>query len=129
MSETMVERVARAIYDAAAKHEGTGKTWDDLLALIGKNDRRFAKEAYECVLAEARAAIEAMREPTPAMIRARWPTYHPWGQNAPPPEERQGMFDEMAEKTTVIWRTMLDAALAPASPTPLDTPPSQVSDQ
>jgi hypothetical protein len=61
----------------------------------------------------ARAAIEAMKVPTPAMLLARWPSYHPWGVNAPLPEDRASMYAEMVEKTTALWETMISAALTP----------------
>ncbi len=96
----MIETVAKAIYEG---RNGAGcKPWSRLPS--------GHKAPY---LGDAMIALEAMREPTPEMIRARWQSYHPWGQNAPPPEDRQAMFDEMAEKTTTLWATMIDAALNP----------------
>ncbi len=70
MSE-MVERIARAIHDAA--HKGLDFDWP-----------------REMRIAQARAAIEAMRQPTDEMLYSgRWPN------------------DVMGEN----WQAMIDAAL------------------
>lgn len=82
MSE-MVERVARAICKARFSNGGNADDdgWDDA-------PEKF-KDEY---LAEARAVIEAMREPTNAMMLAAHQLEHP-------------VFDD-------IWETMIDAALS-----------------
>lgn len=84
----MVERVARAIevHTAGAKWTPEGL---------------------------ARAAIEAMREPTQSMVTACWPLHHPWGEHAPDPSERTLMFDDMAADVAADWQAMIDAALKP----------------
>jgi hypothetical protein len=46
-------------------------------------------------------------ELTDEMILARWPSYHPWGQNAPPPEDRPSMYAEMVEKTKALWAILI----------------------
>jgi hypothetical protein len=63
MSE-MIERVARAIYETWAQRTGLGESWDEIVRL----NHSFVGLAH----AEARAAIEAMREPTAAMIDAAY---------------------------------------------------------
>ena len=61
--ETMVERVAMAIYVKAGAHEVYPSTEADWL----KNPEDPSLDTYR---EQARAAIEAMREPTAAMDRA-----------------------------------------------------------
>lgn len=75
MSE-MVERVARAMFEA-----DRGGSWDDV--------RENSKAMWRSF---ARAAIEAMREPTEAMINVGW----------------RSMNDER-----LPWEVMIDAALKP----------------
>lgn len=80
MSE-MVERVARAIAEA-------GRESDVLFYPVGKRAEQYA--------AIARAAIEAMREPTAEMVES--------GLKKP-----QGMTDWPAA-LGVAWRAMIDVA-------------------
>lgn len=75
--ETMVERVARAIHDAS--HKELGFSW-----------------AKEMRMAQARAAIEAMREPTGEMLEAGWERARPY----------LGL-----ETTKQTYRAMINAAL------------------
>lgn len=56
MAESMIERVARAMFDATNEHD---ETWDT-----------EAQEIKTTYLIMARAAIEAMREPTDVMVDA-----------------------------------------------------------
>jgi NTP pyrophosphatase (non-canonical NTP hydrolase) len=57
-------------------------------------------------------------EPTPEMLLARWPSYHPWGVNAPPPEDRPEMYAEMVEKTKALWATLLASRPSIGEPVP-----------
>ena len=92
----VVERVARAICRAM---------WGDDCPLM--TAAAFEEEHWSQTLAEARAAIAAMREPTEAMVAAAThgppsgPVLHPASVRAP----------------RAVWRAMVDAALAqpPAS--------------
>lgn len=78
---TMIERVARAIYES---WNGRGCTpWSRLTAAH--------KAPY---LSDARTAIKAMREPSDLMGNGLPPDYHPGTHSA-----------------TQIWRAMIDAAL------------------
>lgn len=86
--EIMIERVARAIYTHSASH---GFTWETTAPAIRQNCR-----------GEARAAIEAMREPTKAMVDDAW-------SNSP------GEDGPMVLR--IAWGNMIDAALQ------LDTEP------
>jgi hypothetical protein len=112
----MVEIVARAIA------KGLGYDWDTLYAgktewVADRGSRHDINTPYKPDFTDAaRAAIEAMRTPSDAMLLARWPSYHPWGENAPPPEDRPSMYAEMVEKTTALWGTMIDTALSAHNP-------------
>ncbi len=77
MTETMIERVARAINAEAEGPDGRG--WNDEDLRTKANCR-----------AEARAAIEAMREPTEEMLRSVLLSREIAGQ---------------------VWQAMIDAAL------------------
>lgn len=79
MSESMVERVARAIA-ASRGHKGNG----------------ISPAFYR----DARAAIEAMREPSTSMQNAGWREI-----------DRQGFATEDTE-VAPIFRAMIDAALS-----------------
>lgn len=92
MSESMVERVARAIQ--TVRERDGGPAYD---AFDGIYDRRTADRLRESLNEEARAAIEAMREPTDLMGLGLPSDYKPGSHSA-----------------TQIWRSMIDAALAPA---------------
>lgn len=96
---TMIERVARAIcqanqMDPDSKSHINGNAWH-----------------WEDYAKDARAAIEAMRDPTEAMKVACWPNHHPWGKNAPDPTERPEMVRQMDADVTADWQAMIDAAL------------------
>lgn len=88
MAETgMVERVARAAFkEAASKKHGfwyEGLEWDDLPGLQAS------------FMHIARAAIEAMREPTPQMV-----------------SEISETFDLAEQAVVLFWRQGIDAALS-----------------
>lgn len=114
----MVERVRDAVVASlkAQAEENDSRYVGEMTA-----QGRVQLDGYFSAEAVARAAIEALREPTPEMVRARWPSYHPWGDNAPPPEDRASMYDEMVEKTNALWATMIDAALTSHTDTPKET--------
>jgi len=85
----MIERVARALWDAQATRPDT---WDSLhpSKQAGMRDR-------------ASAAIEAMREPTEAM-------WHEAGQR---------LRHETTSTTGSLWKALIDAALTePEAPSP-----------
>lgn len=95
MSE-MVERVALAIYVAEI---GGPEGWNHPRVEAGK-ERWFAK---------ARAAIEAMREPTQQM---RLAGIAEWSRSDPTPEHESTLV------FNAIWRAMTDAALDSEKVTP-----------
>lgn len=87
MSE-MVERVARAICARTCRLRGIrGKSCPDNSPCGATRNQLILTDLWP----EARAAIEAMREPTDGMMDAGW------GQRG--------------ERAKDIWRTMIDAAL------------------
>jgi hypothetical protein len=91
-----VEEVARAIY---VGRNGCGcKAWAHL-----------PKTHQEPYLSDARAAIEAMREPTPEMVRAIRPQeytiehYHGSGHHR--------SFPTLGSGPVQVWQDMIDASL------------------
>ena len=102
MEDTMIERVARAI----SGH--FGPVFDDL-----PKDRKAQRlsirqgDAYcdtqDDMLEAARAAIEAMREPTERMVQAGWAT--------------NGYRGDM---TKAEWSAMIDVALGAETASPAD---------
>lgn len=101
MSESMVERVKLASFqcwrkrmDELGHHMDRGRTLEDMNA----SEREFAEML-------ARAAIEAMREPTEAMVEAEGDVLR---------GELGGLHDSAywsEHWPANIWRTMIDAAL------------------
>ncbi len=67
---TMIERVARAIYETWKAAGSTTVTWEELLQMQEEDGYLAANKMYALALAEARAALEAMKEPTEAMEEA-----------------------------------------------------------
>lgn len=90
MSSEMVERVARAIAWAELP---------DYAKAVTTQDGMYVDPSYSLI---ARAAIEAMREPTDEMLIAGTPWYHDNWRKA-----------HVREDTSMeaIWQAMLDAAL------------------
>jgi hypothetical protein len=88
MSE-MVERVAQAIYEKWAANRSVPETW----AEVSRLGHSIAREARD----EARAAIEAMREPTVEMLVAA--------------QEDWMCVRAAEERGDFIWRAMINTAL------------------
>ena len=82
----MVEKVAKSVYE---KRNGPG-------CLPWAHQTKGHRDPY---LADARAALEAMREPTGAMIEA--------GMHKPFPGEAPRLDDDTCLET---WQAMIDAA-------------------
>lgn len=89
MENEMVERVAKAIRDA-------------------NSDTPVGSTFTELSEAMARAAIEAMREPTPGITRA-WLDFY--GVSGEP--------ETLIKRARYIWQDMIRAALSP-SPQPVE---------
>lgn len=83
MSE-MIERLARALHGCVMQQDADQAPWEKLSQPVKQ----------ECLLM-ARAAIEAMREPTNAMIEAADGEYRD--------DDRRALVGE--------WQTMIDVAL------------------
>lgn len=89
--ETMVERVAKALFDAVQpNYAGAEISWDTSNEEWGDEDREGFRQS-------ARAAIEALREPTPAMTT--------------PHLGHHGFAEYGDVEAAAIWREMIDAAL------------------
>lgn len=95
MSESMVERVARALWDHMQKDwpSRIQESWDaeDALGRVVSE----LKKNYQRDL--ARAAIEAMREPTKEMISAVY----------------LGSLAQLETSAEDVWHSMISAALHP----------------
>jgi len=90
MSE-MIERVAEAIYLAHIKnYAGLAKQPEGKWEQLADWQKDYGR-------AQARAAIEAMREPTDAMIEAGW-------------QDGMAGFGE-GEECEPVWHAMIDEAL------------------
>lgn len=96
----MVERVAKSIYETWANIEGSDVTWEELAERNAMDGYPNAKKWYAMAHLEARAAIQAMCEPTEAM-------------NANMVEALNDYADPWA-----VWQAGLAAALLPAPPKP-----------
>lgn len=94
MSESMIEKVARALYAKLA----TDPDWDDApltpAQRVTEDDDLSQQECMEL----ARAAIEALREPTDAILEVGYPEY--------------GLGDpDVVRELKAHWRAQIDAAL------------------
>lgn len=101
---TKLEEVARAI--ARVDEQNGGPPYEL---------RIQDKHAKAALFDEARAAIEALREPSPAMLEAAVPTpEHLIAERADPEYERAmraaAKFDQMVAAQN--WRKLIDATLA-----------------
>jgi hypothetical protein len=96
MSE-MIERVSRAIYS-----DDDPEAWDEALRMAAKYPETMAhyQQDIDETRAKARRAIEAMRDPTAAMIEAE--------------PDGDGEFDKTnsVAHAKAFWQAMIDEALA-----------------
>lgn len=94
-SETMLERVARALCRCECEPPGIGySVWDDSLSEIDRDKYR----------AQARAALEAMLEPEMDAIEAM--------QKVVNLDEEAGRFEFLSRyEITAIWQTGIGKAL------------------
>lgn len=102
---TMVERVSKAQTEEVSRYIVAGADDHGYRVYDRSKDgeQRFAGTRSECLewvsRAAARAAIDAMREPSEAMITAGW-------------------IDKEDVNPDEIWGAMIDAALSESTPTP-----------
>lgn len=100
MTQSMTERVARALseeYGIPPDH-----IWNRIVEKPGETPVVFGQPAWQRFVKDARVAIEAMREPTKAMIEAGW-------------------ADALAEDAGATWKSMIDAALSEKPLAPCST--------
>ncbi|WAJ27122.1 hypothetical protein [Antarcticirhabdus aurantiaca] len=94
---TMVEQAAKAIYSAWAAENEVTHTWDELTEAVAVSPADAAPtlhRMHRLAFAEARAALEAVREPTDFVLAAAHRNNHP--------------------RDIETWQTMIDAALSEA---------------
>lgn len=91
MTEPMIERVARAMY---ADTNGRADKW--------REEEPLTKDVYR---SNARAAIEAMREPTEAMTFKGMYKFAEAYENSNPRGVGQCEIDQ-------VWQAMIEAALS-----------------
>lgn len=104
MSE-MIETVAKAIYEAKRLIEGVDSTWDEVKERASRPDGyAYAKLSYAASTNAARAVIEAMMEPTEAMVNAAWPL----------PNFDGPIMDHRKSDLKDYWQAMLSEALSPS---------------
>lgn len=108
----MIERVAKAIYEAKRLIEGVDSTWDEVKDRAARPDGyAYAKLSYAASTNAARAAIEAMMDdPTVNMIDAAcaaWANLHP-GYPGEKPEPTAG------DVVVAVYRAILSEALSPS---------------
>lgn len=106
MAETsMVEKVARAIWRAREKQ------FPERVRRPKPDTFDNASGAWDMVLEQARAAIEAMREPTEEMIEANWSSIQSVDQELRMRVSLMSSKDAHQIKAKCRWRAMIDAAL------------------
>lgn len=105
----MIERVAKAIYEA-------DDPWSSAFEWPVMGSERQSADEYRRI---AKAAIEAMREPTETMLDAGYVSQLP--DNWPNPWPADGNGAELTSeyvRAHTAYRAMIDAALAPPSVSP-----------
>lgn len=105
MSE-MIERVARKLQEMGAVFPASPMTFEQtqMAALPGGNWRRYESPA--------RALIEAVREPTEAMVQVYHSRCHIGGDLTEQGDEPGGYpFDAISPLVIATWRAMIDEAL------------------
>jgi hypothetical protein len=114
MSESIVERVARAIYAEWASLRTTSAAWEE-----------HSEKHRDAWRKEARAAIAAMREPTLEMVEAYKQGLRILIRSVPEnerierwkaPRKGLGYLIPDDEKCCARWQAMIDAALAGKEP-------------
>lgn len=101
---TMIEKVARAIHEKWRTLGSGEPPWDQ----YGQAGKAFRHE-------QARAAIEAMREPTMDVlkaVRAAAVVGVPMGRVQPPFCNEASRISEDEDMMLIGWKTVIDAALS-----------------
>lgn len=97
---TMIERVARSIFETWAAEQKSKTTWEELLRMRDADGYQNAKGVYRLAIKEARAAIESMREPMNEMTVV--------GREEA--DKRDAVLGN--GEIAIIWRAMISAALS-----------------
>lgn len=108
----MVERVARALYAREAERSANVTKFVRNFNADARDDMEPFEECAETWLGDARAAIDAMREPTPEIVAAFWRVKNGWHFHDDPPPTDTSDY--------AAWRAAIDAALLPAPPVEKD---------
>lgn len=101
-----VEEVAKAIFEAWAKEEGSDATWSEVCEMVGQDGYVNAKKWHRMAFAEARAAIRAMRGPTKAMKEAGFDAVLGSVDALP-----CGPIEIQSDAGSYTWHAMIDEAL------------------
>jgi hypothetical protein len=102
MENELIGRVARALLRAQVVGDGSDP---DPVGDASDAEELWANPYMRrCLERDARAAIGAMREPTDHMERQGWHEFHSFGDGAD------------SSEAGILWRAMIDAALAPTAP-------------
>lgn len=109
---TMVERLARALWEDWSRCQICPEwqreiTWE-WLAEKAAEGAHPAPLYYESALSQARAAIEALREPNEAMLAGLY--------DDPIWEYKDSYLGK--QQVIDMWKHMIDAALSESTPTP-----------
>jgi len=96
-AESMVEKVARAICNRRMEKPAQGDAYDTTIAWAEVDELGDSKDVLESYRADARAAVEALMEPTPEMVAAGVEGYFndTMGDQAVGPREATAVFTAM----------------------------------
>jgi hypothetical protein len=96
MTDTMRERVARAIYMSWDASGTADLNWDEIKQAAKPGEGSKPNQSYLFAMCQADAAIKAMREPTEAMVNAGYNVGY-----SPDPLP-----------CDAVWKAMIDAAIS-----------------
>lgn len=112
MTNTMLEKAAKAIYDASDDAAGQSEEWRaEEWAIMAETTRMFPaeKDAGVCgYIAQARAALQAIREPSDEMLAPACRTHRP---GEPMSEARPEECPAIARRRA-RFTAMIDAILS-----------------
>lgn len=99
----MIEKLARAIWDVEDPTSGDplGVLLHSYNPFVDESGQAGIEQAKSIARAAARACLEALREPSEAMLDAAFTAVHPLDQGLIGP----------SEEYTAVWQAMIDVAL------------------
>lgn len=103
-----IEQVARAIYETWARSRGIDVGWDEVQGMSETEGFPSGKAVHQLAMDEARAAIEAMREPTEAMKVAGCKQDDPLGELI----DWRGDRATTREVVSGVYQAMIDDLLS-----------------